>query len=512
MPSVFQFTAMTSPVKKLHTLILIAFLLTTSVAFSKVIIKNDFEKGVPREYSPDKNFKISTDTAYARSGKASLHLAKNAGATSNAVYYDLDGRMDFVDACEFSVWVYTKSKTRVAIYISTDDGGGRYNVAEAYGTLTPGKWCQMKGVVHAGDWRKQDQQTRFVIRSYGECWVDDVSLETSTTATPAQAWPRLKAMIQSRTAKRISTVKLGDTLTLDARNAVLAPDTARVEVSLPDTASTIIPEEGLLVFAINATEDLALTGSLQLEPDADLRPGLRVTVLADDTVIAAPAVKAKAWKGTQSGNRPGPAPNIKGERPSSTVPLAPFRLSKGRHYITVAGPHIRSGGTFAKLELQAGTQPAEKPLYTFGLLSDTHLGSGRPEWINLKLNAQAGAELEAALRQLKREGAGFAIIAGDMTDAGRRSQYDELSRIVKRANLPVYGCLGNHDTFRDSRKKDIAETIPKLFPDGPTNTDYAFSKAPCASSCSTVPTGMARMLLFKGSGAARPTKPPIARA
>lgn len=64
-----------------------------------------------------------------------------------------------------------------------------------------------------------------------------------------------------------------------------------------------------------------------------------------------------------------------------------------------------------------------------------------------------------------------------MTDNGRRSQFEDLARAIKNAGLPVYGCVGNHDTGRDSRA-DIAETLPGLFPDGIKNTDYTFSRPP----------------------------------
>jgi predicted MPP superfamily phosphohydrolase len=204
-------------------------------------------------------------------------------------------------------------------------------------------------------------------------------------------------------------------------------------------------------------------------------------VLADDTVIAAPAVKAAPWQAVRVpwGGRAifGAPAGLRGERPAATVPLAPFRLAKGRHYLAIAGPRIRAGGAFARLELRAAPRPAEKPLHTFALLSDTHLGFNRREWRNTLLGSATGAELEAVLRRLKREGAAYAIIAGDLTDDGRRAQFEDLAAIVKRSALPVYGCIGNHDTSRDSRA-DIAAAIPALFPSGPENTDYTFSRPP----------------------------------
>ncbi len=472
------------PHKKSHlTFLLPLFLLVTSLFVAPVaipaatVIDAGFEKGLPRE-ARTYRLKAVADTERVHSGRASLRLEKAAKDPWGTLFFDLDGSMKFSVNCEFSVWVYAEPKSNVSVYISASESGSdRYNVAVATGTIVPGQWSLLTGRVFAGDWRSNESEVKLTIRTHGKCWIDDVKLTTGQPDTPAQIWPRLKSSLQNAANKRISPLKPGDSLVLDARNAALAPDTVRIETSLPKDAALVIPAEGMLVFAIDAKDDLDLTGSIQLEPDADLRPGLRVTVLSDDTVIAAPGVKAAAWKGIPDGTRPGPAPDIRGERPSSSVPLTAWRMTKGRHYITIAGPHIRPGGTFGKLELRASERPAAKPLYSFALLSDTHLGFGRVNWMNKKLNARTGTELEVALRQFKQEGGDFAVIAGDMTDGGKRSQYEELSRVIRRANLPVYGCIGNHDTFSDS-SKDIAELIPKLFPDGPENTDYAFTRAP----------------------------------
>lgn len=466
--------------------LLLAFLVLSAfnlpaVSFSApaAILGTDFEKGVPGEI---KTFRasVASDTTRSHSGKASLRVTKNNNAEWGSIFLELDKLMDLADGFEFSIWVYDEGGVTRPAYVSAEDyhDSRRFTAATATGAVKKGQWSEIRGKIYPGDLGRGERDVRLILRTHGTCWIDDITITPgSSTVTPAQIWPQVEAAMRAAASSRVTVIDPGDTVTLDARDAALVPDTALAQTALPGGATAVIPAEGLLSFAIDARSDLTLTGSLQLEPDADLRPGLRVTVLSDDTVIAAPSVKASSWTGTYQGSRPGPAPNIKGARPSSTVSLAPFRLGKGRHYITLAGPHIRSGGTFAKLELQAAARPAEKPLYTFGFFSDTHLGFGRPAWINIKLNVRAGAMLEAALRQLKREGAGFAIIGGDMTDGGRLSHLKELARVIKRAKLPVYGCIGNHDVAEDSRK-NIAATIPKLFPSGPKNTDYDFAKPP----------------------------------
>jgi predicted phosphodiesterase len=550
------------------------------------LVATGFEKTLP----PGANFNKLTadfDPTRARSGRASLRITSEPKATWGYLAFELDDKLDFDANYEFSAWVYTEAGATISLYISADDGtGGRYTAVNGTGAVEPGKWCRLSGTLFAGDWRRQDREYRFIVRARGTCWIDDLALRSGLPDTPAQVWPRLENALHAAADTRASSLKPGGSLVLDARHAALAPDTARVEVLLPAPTRTeaparteasapatrdcnlmgyipasaatpgsaaagavTIPADGLLAFAIDAADDLDVTGILELhhaapvstasppasltstpaspasthastaasaspasatgalatpssatgaaaphssffipnssldgEAALDLRPGLRATVLADDTVIAAPAVKTAApWRAVRvpRGGRTifGLPPGTLGERPAATVPLAPFRLAKGRHYLVIAGPHIRPAGTLARLELRAAPRPAEKPLHTFALLSDTHLGFNRREWRNTLLGSATGAELEAVLRRLKREGAAYAIIAGDLTDDGRRAQFEDLAAIVKRAALPVYGCIGNHDTSRDSRA-DIAAAIPKLFPAGAGDTEYTLSRPP----------------------------------
>ncbi|MDF9831991.1 putative phosphodiesterase [Ereboglobus sp. PH5-5] len=466
--------------RSLHALLLASALALCPLLPAKAVIDAGFETGLPAGVSASR-IKIATDTSRAHSGRASLRITSESKGEWSHLTFALDGKLDFSANHEFSVWVYTEPKTRFSAYMAADDGSGEpYVVVRALGNVEPGKWCRLSGTVYAGDWRKNDRDFKLVIRVRGTCWIDDLSLVSGLPETPSQVWPRLKDALHDAADKRASTIAPGGSLALDARNAALAPDTARAETALPSGATAVIPSEGMLVFAIDAKDDLDLTGSIQLEPDADdLRPGLRVTVLSDDTVIAAPGVKAAPWR-TKYDAKKRPSPittELRGERPPATIPLNNWRMTKGRHYIAVAGPHMRPGGTFARLELRAAARPAEKPLHTFGFFADTHLGFGRITKATAKLNARTAGQLESTLRQLKREGADFAIIAGDMTDNGRRSQFEDLARATKNAGLPVYGCVGNHDTGRDSRA-DIAATIPHLFPDGPDKTDYAFTRPP----------------------------------
>jgi len=442
----------------------------------KVIVNADFEDGMPSGVNA---YSVTTaiDTNRAYSGRASLRIANVPTVSAGTFTFNLDGRIDFSSNAEFSLWIYAEPDTNPAVYISANDGTRRYVITSAT-PIKPGQWTRVSGRVHASDWHESDKDFKLVMRTSGTCWIDDVLMSTGTPATPSQVWSKLKQMLHAAADKRVSSLTLGGSLSLGARNAALAPDTAFVQITLPATPDATIPAEGLLVFAIDAEDDLELTGTLHLEPDTDLRPAIRVTVLCNDTVIGAPSIKAAPWVSWGNG-RPGPMPDdARGERPPSTVELAGFRMTKGRHYITIAGPHIRSGGIFGKLELRANASPVEKPLYTFGMFADTHIGVARSMWANTKLLGPACVELEDALRRLKSENAEFAIIAGDMTDHAWRKEIEIFAGVVERGGLPVYGCYGNHDSFDPAARANYASLMPKLVPAGPENTDYAFTRVP----------------------------------
>lgn len=443
---------------------------------SKVIVNDDFENGMPLGINA---YSVTTaiDTNRAYSGHASLRITSVPTVSAGTFTFNLDGRINFSANAEFSLWIYAEPDTNPAVYISANDGTRRYTLTSAP-PIKPGQWTCVTGRVHASDWRESDKDFKLVIRTSGTCWIDDVMMSTGTPETPSQVWLNLKPLLRAIADKRTSSLALGSTLALDARNAALAPDIANAQAILPTTDVIPIPADGLLVFAIDAKDDLELTGTLHLEPDADLRPAIRVTVLCNDTVIGAPSVKAAPWE-AWGNSRPGPMPDhVRGTPPPSAVELSGFRMTKGRHYITIAGPHIRPGGNFGKLELRAHANPAEKPLYTFGLFADTHIGVARSLWANTKLLGPAGVELEVALRQLKSENTEFAIIAGDMTDHGWHKEIEIFAGVVERGGLPVYGCYGNHDSFDPAARVNYASLMPTLFPSTPKNTDYTFTHPP----------------------------------
>jgi hypothetical protein len=172
-----------------------------------------------------------------------------------------------------------------------------------------------------------------------------------------------------------------------------------------------------------------------------------------------------------------PLPAVTGVTPARSVGLATWLLPKGRHYITVAGPHFRDGGEFASLTLESSARAVDNPLYQFALIGDTHMRfAGRHEWMNLKLGDACAGEFAETLRALAGEGIAFAMHGGDMTEYAMREEFAMFAGVLKSQPLQVYGCMGNHDVYLPTSRQDARELLVDYFPDG--NLDYALRKPP----------------------------------
>jgi len=276
-------------------------------------------------------------------------------------------------------------------------------------------------------------------------------------------WPDLKVLLHSQADTKAVTLSRGTNLILDARDAVLAPDLELLQVDDVTNPTVVVPANGVLTFAVDVTESMYVTGTMSLAADpADIRPGLRAYVLSDNTVVGAPMIFADLLPGRTQVEFDAP-----GEMPDNKAPLRTWRLDLGRHYISVAGPppYIgRDAGTFQSLELLGlGTVP-QTPVYTFADIPDPQFVVEDP------IATQLGLTFDA----LRQEGVSFAIIPGDMTENATTAQYKMLANaITAGGGLPVYGCIGNHDSYFTTSRPD-ALAIPGLFPTGDTN--YAFTK------------------------------------
>ena len=248
----------------------------------------------------------------------------------------------------------------------------------------------------------------------------------------------------------------------------------RVEVTRPTGARVEVPPDGMLVFAVDIGANAWVSGELTLAPDANLRPGLRATVLCDTTVVATPMLSAEPWGIVDITDA---APVVAGAPPKTTVTIGPWLMPKGRRYLTVAGPHTRPAGTFTSLRVRMLDRPVERPLESFAFISDTHVRlTGREDWMNRKMGEASAPEFLRTLRGLAREGVSFVMHGGDLTENATREQFALMRDVLAAQTLPVYGCIGNHDRYLESSRSDALELLGAHFPGG--TLDYVVRRPP----------------------------------
>ena len=80
-----------------------------------------------------------------------------------------------------------------------------------------------------------------------------------------------------------------------------------------------------------------------------------------------------------------------------------------------------------------------EPLYTFGLLSDTHIDDDGTD------EAYSKSDLTNAISFLENAGADFIAYCGDMTNNGRVYDYPALKTCLESSTVPNYCVRGNHD-------------------------------------------------------------------
>lgn len=257
-------------------------------------------------------------------------------------------------------------------------------------------------------------------------------------------------------------------------HCALADSLDQIAVTTPGRAAVDLLPDALLVAAVDVGRSVWVEGDLTLRPAADLRPGLRATVLCDTTVIGAPMVASAPWGIAEITDA---APLIHGRVPPSRVTLGPWLMRPGRRYLTVAGPHFRAGGQFVELRLRVLDRPVEVPRATFAFISDTHVRrDGREDWMNRKLGDASAPEFLRTLQALDAEGVDYVVHGGDMTERATRDEFVLMRDTLRAQRLPVYGCIGNHDRYLDTSRADAREVLAEYFPGGAL--DYTLAKPP----------------------------------
>lgn len=80
---------------------------------------------------------------------------------------------------------------------------------------------------------------------------------------------------------------------------------------------------------------------------------------------------------------------------------------------------------------------SERPAYSFGLLSDVHVG--RPA------SSMAEADFERALQFFNSKATAMTCICGDITENALQTEYQSYASITSKSSVPVYTTTGNHD-------------------------------------------------------------------
>ncbi|MDH4064112.1 MAG: metallophosphoesterase [Acidobacteriota bacterium] len=305
------------------------------------------------------------------------------------------------------------------------------------------------------------------LASYGQ------ALSAAQPGDRIARYPIVQDLLGQRAGDRARTLTRAG-LDLRPEDGALALTLDEATVMRPGASSSSVPPDGLLVFAVDAPEAMWIEGELALEPDADRRPGLRATVLCDTTIVGAPMVRAEPWGISEITDA---APLVTGALPDATVRLAPWLMPRGRHYLTIAGPHFRGAGIVRSIALRVLNRPVEAPLYTFAFISDTHVRrTGREDWMNRKMGEASAPEFLRTLQLLADEGIAFVLHGGDLTERATRDEFVLMRDTLRAQSLPVYGCIGNHDRYLDTSRADARDVLAAHFPGG--TLDYVLPKPP----------------------------------
>ena len=107
--------------------------------------------------------------------------------------------------------------------------------------------------------------------------------------------------------------------------------------------------------------------------------------------------------------------------------------------------HGERQGSIALATLSNDT--AQAPIYSFGVLSDVHLG---------RAAIYPDTDFTTALAFFKAKGAAMTCICGDISQNGKEEEFAIYKEIVSAAALPVYTATGNHDCTNSGEHIDAA--------------------------------------------------------
>lgn len=134
------------------------------------------------------------------------------------------------------------------------------------------------------------------------------------------------------------------------------------------------------------------------------------------------------------------------------------------------GVYDSTGKKVMNVPLGGLTPPDPKKLYSFGLVSDTHLFYDGAPWINWNPNEK----FDNALSYCETTGCSFCIVCGDLTQTGLylqavdgdmstlymdERQFAKHKEICDKHTIPVYALMGNHESYYE---QPITNNLDKM--------------------------------------------------
>lgn len=118
---------------------------------------------------------------------------------------------------------------------------------------------------------------------------------------------------------------------------------------------------------------------------------------------------------------------------------------RGAEVIGIYDSYGERQGSIALATL--GNDATQAPIYSFGVLSDVHLGRSA---------IYPDTDFTTALDFFKTKGATMTCICGDITQNGKEAEFTIYKELVSAAALPVYTVTGNHDCTSSGEHIDAA--------------------------------------------------------
>jgi 3',5'-cyclic-AMP phosphodiesterase len=124
--------------------------------------------------------------------------------------------------------------------------------------------------------------------------------------------------------------------------------------------------------------------------------------------------------------------------------------------------------SWRRLHLRTLAPPPGAELFRFATISDLHIGA----WaFGFRAGIREGPAVteahpvratRAAMAELSTWGAQLLLVKGDLTHKGRRSEWDEVGRLLAKATIPVEMMPGNHDHYGSRHDPDPYDALAHL--------------------------------------------------